>query len=311
MKLYKLTFNSLSSISKLPDAQTIFGAVCRIISFTQGEDVLERYITSFNTNNPLFVHSSMFIDTLLPMPKVGLISIDEKNKNMSSLSEKEQLSYLSHLKGYKKIRYISYDVYKDYIVDSRFNDLRKDIESNKLKIENGIVSKTNADYQLADQLVYHTNKETNVDEDRLYYDNNQYFPDDTKFTIYVKTDDIKFVKSVFQYSQYFGFGSRVSVGKNCFELVDVDMIQYPKSNNEVLLLSKCIDTTFDLEESSYTLSSETYKGSYYYSSNTIGHFNKFEEGSFMRITENKEYYGRLIEADNGKKIYHYAIGFVI
>ena len=94
-------------------------------------------------------------------------------------------------------------------------------------------------------------------------------------------------------------------------LVDVDMIQYPKSNNEVLLLSKCIDTTFDLEESSYTLSSETYKGSYYYSSNTIGHFNKFEEGSFMRITENKEYYGRLIEADNGKKIYHYAIGFVI
>lgn len=32
MKLYKLTFKSISSITKMPDAQTIFGAICNIIN---------------------------------------------------------------------------------------------------------------------------------------------------------------------------------------------------------------------------------------------------------------------------------------
>ena len=43
-----------------------------------------------------------------------------------------------------------------------------------------------------------------------------YISNETK--VYVKTNDIEYVKSVFKYAPYFGFGSRVSVGKNCFKM---------------------------------------------------------------------------------------------
>ena len=43
MKEYKLIFKPISTISKLPSAQTIFGAVCNIILNTQGEEAFNNY----------------------------------------------------------------------------------------------------------------------------------------------------------------------------------------------------------------------------------------------------------------------------
>lgn len=53
MKEYKLVFKPLSTITNIPNAQTIFGAICNIIVNTQGEEALNNYISSFN-NQPLF-----------------------------------------------------------------------------------------------------------------------------------------------------------------------------------------------------------------------------------------------------------------
>ena len=78
MKTYRITFKVLSSITHLPDAQTLFGSFCNIIRSTQGEEALQQYFQSFQTQ-PLFIHSSMFPHELLPMVKVGLISIQDKN----------------------------------------------------------------------------------------------------------------------------------------------------------------------------------------------------------------------------------------
>lgn len=311
MKTYKFTFKSLSSITKIPDAQTIFGSICTIIRYTKGEDELNSYFNSFQTQ-PIFVHSSMYIDGVLPMAKVGLISIEEKNRNVFNLPPQEQLKYLSELKKYKKISGVTLDVYNQYIVEGKFQYLKEDLFDKKLNITNGIISSDLKEYESQSQLVVHTNCETNKDDEKLFYDNNLYYSQDCLFCVYVKTDNLQYVKDVFKYSQFFGFGNRISVGKNCFQMVDVVELKKRETKSEYkVLLSKCISDEFDLEESSYMLDSKLYQGSKYYSSNKIGRFNRFVEGSYMKTKESKEYYGQIIKCDNGKVIYHYGIGFVL
>lgn len=312
MKLYKITFKNISSITKIPDAQTIFGAVCNIIKQTKGEDDLNKYFNSFDSE-PIFVHSSMFLDGTMPMVKVGLIPIEEKNRRVLELEPKEQLKYLSQLKKLKKINAVTLDIYNEYLVDGKFTELKEDIYLNKINIDKGILSRRTIKYDNITQLVTHNNhEEIESNERRLYYDNNIYFHEDCLFCIYVKTNNIEYVKDIFKHSQYFGFGSRVSVGKNCFEMVDINLIDDIKSNNDYkILLSKCVGDDFDLSDSSYVIDSSIYSGGFAYSSNVIGRFNRFVEGSYMKVKENKEYYGNLIECNNGKKIYHYGIGFTL
>lgn len=312
MKLYKLTFKSISSITKMPDAQTIFGAICNIIKYTKGEDELIKYLNSFSSE-PIFVHSSMFLEGTMPMAKVGLIPIEEKNRRVLELEPKEQLKYLSQLKKLKKITAVTLDIYNQYLVDGNFTELKDDIYLDKISIENGILSNTTVSYERVDQLVAHNNhEEYNTDERRLYYDNNIYFHNDCRFCIYVKTNDIKYVESIFKYSQYFGFGSRISVGKNSFELEKIVEVTKVKTNHDYkVLLSKCISNEFDLKESSYVIDSTVYLGSHSYSSNVIGRFNRFVEGSYMKVNEDKEYYGKLVKCNNSKDIYHYGIGFTL
>ena len=53
MKTYKLLLKSNSSITKLPDAQTIFGTICNIIKQTQGEEMLIDFLNSFKFHKSL------------------------------------------------------------------------------------------------------------------------------------------------------------------------------------------------------------------------------------------------------------------
>ncbi|MBO6046615.1 MAG: hypothetical protein J6P61_02570 [Erysipelotrichaceae bacterium] len=312
MKLYQFTFKPLSSITKIPDAQTIFGAICAIIRFTKGEDELQRYLDSFD-DQPLFVHSSMFGEGLLPMAKVGLISITDKNKNIFSLPPHKQLQYATDLKKYKGLKYISLDVFKDYVLDGQFDDLRKAIDEDKITATEEIVSSKET-LILKSQLLVHNSKpiiEDSIKDDRkLFYEENVYLS--SNVCIYVKTDDIDYVKSIFQYFPYLGIGNRVSVGKNCYEMIDVKEIEpFVHQTDYRMLLSKCISDEFDLDESNYMIDSSTYRGSKYYSSNMIGRINKFVEGSYMKVKQDQEYYGKVIRVSNDKQIYHYGIGFVL
>ena len=102
MKEYKLVFKPLSTITNIPNAQTIFGAICNIIVNTQGEEALNNYISSFN-NQPLFIHSSMFPLNMLPMVHYNIFDIDYINHNILKEKSIDQLSYLQTLKNYKKI----------------------------------------------------------------------------------------------------------------------------------------------------------------------------------------------------------------
>lgn len=322
MRTYQLTFEALSSLSKVPDAQVIFGAICNIIKQTKGDEALQSYLSSFE-DQPIFVHSSMFPCGLLPMIKVGLLSIEEKNKDVFSKEPKDQLQYLSKMKEFKKIQYMTPDIFNDYINTKDFSkrivDLKNDLLNQKITLKDGVLSRNDASRSIGKrELITHVqtylNRFDNTKEQDargLYYDSTMYYPEHSYFDVYIKTDQLDYVKDIMKYVPYFGFGNRISVGKNAFQLVKVEKVNMKANDPDFcMLLSKCISDEFDFEDSSYMVDAKIYRGSHYYHSNVVGDITKIVEGSRMRVKEPKEYYGSLLKTNNGDNIYHYGIGFV-
>lgn len=316
MKEYKLIFKSISTISKLPSAQTIFGAVCNIILNTQGEEAFNNYIKSFDSN-PLFVHSSMFPLNMLPMVHYNIFDIKYINQHILKEKSMDQLSYLQTLKSYKKINYVTDSIYQNYITNQNFDLLRNDILCKKLKIENYCLleKNDNRNFNQTSQLNTHVRKKdyymSDSDNNALYYDNTIYT--DGLFYILVKTNNIENIKKIFSYSHYFGFGSRHSVGKNSFELLSIEEVKRKNNSKNKLLLSQSIlDETVDLKSSNYQIISRQYHPSKTYVNKITHRLNLFNEGSYLNVLQNKEWIGKLLSftVDN-KPLYYYGIGYII
>lgn len=180
MKEYKLVFKPLSTITNIPNAQTIFGAICNIIVNTQGEEALNNYISSFN-NQPLFIHSSMFPLNMLPMVHYNIFDIDYINHNILKEKSIDQLSYLQTLKNYKKINYTTESIFNDYIIKSDFNKMRDDLLNKKINIKNYCLQKASENilFEQTKQLNTHVRKKdyynTSIgDDNALYYDDTIY-----------------------------------------------------------------------------------------------------------------------------------------
>lgn len=321
MKTYKAIFTSNSNISKLPDAQTIFGAICSIIKFTQGEEVLLNYLDAFD-NSPFFIHSSMFVNGFLPMMKENLFSVDLVNQLVSETENIHRLEILQKMKKFKKIQYVSEAVFYDYIADD-FSELRNELlnDKSKLQIINNCLLYANENaFKSVQELLIHV-KTDHLDiaegENRdLFYDTNTCFSKDTEFCIFVKSDlPIAYITNIFKYFEFFGVGNRTSVGKNTFKLKSINEIEFKKTVGKKVALSKFIPAKneVDIKKSSYQIVSSIHRTSYEYLKNCIsGKFNQLSEGSFMKLNHDSEYIGKVIKtAINDKEVYHYAIGFMV
>ena len=87
------------------------------------------------------------------MVKVGLISIDEKNKQVNNLPVNKQLAYLSQLKKFKKISFVSLDIYNKYIVNDDFKGLKQAILNNEVNIIGDVLSSQTNEYSKVESLV--------------------------------------------------------------------------------------------------------------------------------------------------------------
>lgn len=322
MKTYKAIFTCNSNISKLPDAQTIFGAICNIIKYTQGENKLIEYLESFN-NTPHFIHSSMFVNGFLPMVKESLFSIDLVNRLVLETENKRQLEVLQKLKEFKKINYISENVFRDYIDDNLMN-LRNELlqEKPKLKIVNNcLVYDDEQAIKSIKELLTHvkTDKmdvENGQDRD-LFYDMNFCYAKDTEFCVFIKSNlSSDTLEQLLKYFEFFGVGNRVSVGKNLFSFIRLEEIQISnKTTTKKMAISKFIPNghEINIEESYYQIASSIHRTSFDYLKNCIsGKFVQLIEGSFVELTRDCEYIGKVIKTEvNDKTVYHYAIGFMV
>lgn len=321
MKTFKIELLSDSRINKLPDAQTIFGAICYIYINLYGEKKFDEYIDSFKTE-PLFVHSSLMPSGLYPMFKQNLFSIEFVNSIVLNGSANEQLNLLNKMKSYKKIQYISELIYKDYVLSGNINQLSQNLVKNETdyKIENGILQYVyeNKTYSLSKNMLTRVKTdlmdlENGKDRD-LFYDMDFYFEQGQAFTMFVKSNQtIEYIKNIFDKLDYFPLGNRGSVGKNLFKFNGIQEVESNSVANLKMLLSKCIPVLGEMDylNSSYALNHASYRTSKGYQNRLVGQLTKLTEGSLVKVKEDKEYCGRVIEFDNhGNKIYHYGIGFV-
>ena len=318
MNTYRIIFKPHSTISTIPDAQTIFGAICNIIIHTQGQEHFESYVQSFNTTEPLLVHSSMFPMGFFPVMKSNIFSIDYINKKMLNESAQEQLEYFQGMKNCKNIQFISEDIYRKYISDGNIEAIRDGILDYEYTIRDEWLESEETEIEIKSKLNTHVQKRKyyfkESDENSLYYQNDIYCSEDMLFQILVKTTmSQEELLNIFKYSDAFGFGSRHSVGKNSFKLIDIQPINI--QGKVKMLLSKCMyDEDIDYQNSNYQMISKEYRTSKSYMNHKMmGRFNLLAEGSVLSTKKDKEWYGKVkkITIDNDNAVYYYAIGFVL
>ncbi len=321
MKTYKVIFSCNSRINKIPDAQTIFGAICNSIKLYKGEEKFAEYLDSLD-DKPLMVHSSMFPENLFPAMKSSLFSSELISQYIMSLQDNQQLEAYSKLKSYKRIKYVSKKIYDMYLANDRIKELKTDLIKNDLNFElNDDILKTKdetIEFEYKDVLATRIKHFSNVsgEDSELYYDHDIYFRENQKFVVYVKTDLEKiYVEDIFNKFDFISLGNRSSVGKNIFKYVEtMEMITESLKVNSKLLLSKCIpnENEFNYSNSNYNVQSQNYISSKEFGNEIIGTITKFTEGSYMKVIEDKEYYGKCLPIKiNNKIIYHYGIGFVL
>lgn len=313
MKTIKVVLSCQSCMNQIQDSQTIFGAICNIIKHTQGESQLFDYLNSFKDKTPYFVHSSMFVNDLFPMIKKNLFSLDLVRDSIAK-SDNEKIELFEEFKKYKKINQVSEDIYLKYFLNNRYDDLAQDIMANKDQyyIENDVLSFANKKNHLCSKTIMLTKNGTN--DKSLYYSNHIYYPIGTEFCIYIKTNkELSYIEEIFKYFEYFGIGSRRSVGLNVFRFERIESVSYKSNNTMKIILSKYIPKeTIVFEKSYYQVETQVYRTSKDYASNTLlGKFTHFKEGSCLMMKDDKEFYGELIEVTvNNHTVYHYGLGFV-
>lgn len=319
MKVYKAIFTSQSSINELPNSQTIFGAICSILDQTQGNTSLNEYIDSFNTSAK-FIHSSMFLNNTFPMVKRGLFSLNDVNEMVKASANDKKLEVLELTKKYKKIQFISQNIFEKYISEGKIDDLKKDLlnDPNRFLLNNAILSLMDEDIlsEVSSNIMTRNGFSDNGVDKTLFYTTSIYYPKETEFCIYIKTKmPLEYIESIFKYFEYFGIGNRRSIGMNSFRLERIEKVDLPSSKENKLLLSRYIpnENEVDYESSYYQLSNDIYRSSKAYTGGLVnGKYIHVLEGSWLNMNEDKEYYGRIMETENnGKIVYHYAIGFTV
>lgn len=320
MKTYKLVFTSSSLIDKLPDSQTIFGAICNVIKLTKGNEKLNEYLQSFNSV-PWFVHSSMFVEGIFPSIKKNIFDLTTVNSAVLNYNSKRKLDVLSNFKKFKKINGISETIFRNYICSGNIKGITVDVineklisdDQNILKLKGENIKNTNKIVEKIYRVRLDSLNE-NEEESKLFVNKITFYPKDTKYTIYVKTDKEKQeISKMFSYFNYFALGSKGSIGRNLYKLEKCEEISFPSTNNRKMLLSKYIPNgeEFDPNNSSYSLTLNNYFGGIY-KKRLLGSFSHFEEGSLMDFYQDKDYYGKMVGITQEREtVYHYGIGFVV
>lgn len=319
MNIYKIVFSSQSVINDVPNSQTIFGAICNILLQTKGKEEFEEYIHSFDTEAKL-IHSSMFLNHMLPMIQKNVFSLDYINTLVRSVEPNEKLKMLEKAKTYKRIKYVSENIYRHYFESNHIDELTIDLQMKRddFVVYNGVLAykEENLAFDYDSILLTRNGFPEKENDKTLFYTNAIYYPKGTEFCVYVKTSEsVDYLRSIFQYIEYFGIGSRRTIGDNSFKFERIEGVKLGSDRLHKLILSRYIPNENEVvfENSYYQLTSNIYRASKEYSGGYVdGKFTHIMEGSYMKVNENKAYYGKVVKTKaNGKDVYHYAIGFVL
>ncbi len=309
MSIYSIEFKPLSVLTKIPDAQTIFGAFCYKYKEIFGNDKLNEFLEKENSDNHVVLFSSMFYKNVLPLPH------DFTLKHQVGLSLEETINN----KRTKKIKFVSKQVYLDFINNKEEfeSTFRENIDKKYKIINKEILAFQNEDFLDEKYLVndFRIRNAYSLDEDKkLFRDEVMYCNDKLTFNIYVNILDDSFKDNViktFESMQRVFFGGLKSIGYNLYSFVSTkEETEISLKRHNMLLSKSIIDKNIDLENSYYT--PQFISNKFNTQSNKL--YRKqllvLNEGSV--ISTSKDVVGGLIkEEQNGNVTYQYYLGMII
>lgn len=327
MITYQAIFKAEGICTKIPDAQTMFGAICQSILNLYGESGLDEYLNSFE-DKPWFVHSTMMPKGFFPAFKQPLLTLSSIQEQVDQKRNDQKLDLLSQLKKYKKFEYVSQKIFFDYVLSDQISEIKNHLMINGGSIEpdsncgiSVLQDQKNPDQNFMMKQILQTRSGTltNKLEKDLFYQRQLFFKENSRFMVYLHSNKSKEeLKKILSLIEWTGTGPSSSSGFNQFHLESVEKVESPMvsaKTGRICLLSACLPDKdeFDLPRSDYGIESALYRTSYGYIKDSFsGRFNLLSAGSMMKPLENKEFYGQLKRSETkGKTVYHYGIGFVL
>lgn len=298
MKTFRLKIKPHSSFLTPWQADTIFGHLCWIMAWREGEDVLNAFLDQYKKGNPAFVLSDGLPGDLLPAP-AHLSLTEQKGNDFEAFQEAKKL---------KKVSWLQPEV---------FESVRK----GNMKIEAQMEPKT---FRAFTTLHSSINRITGTtgDEGSLF-ELPEYVSEQNEISIYLKIRDgwKGKVFSLFKDLSLTGYGKKKSIGKGAFEIVS-DLEPFDNFNdfdgaNAFMSLSNFVPAKHDPVDGFYKSLVKYGKlgGEYTFCGKP---FKKplmmLTAGSSFRFEGNiKPFYGRMIEGISPSKseVVHYGYAFAV
>lgn len=315
MKTYKLTFELLGPLTRIPNSMTFFGAICHAIKSRYDKIQLESWLLSIKEKPSRFSVSSIFIKNTLPFP----LDINP----VFSHEGQHDLSNATQTKLIKKVSLISPMMYQIYVSNPQeFNQNfyhHFSCGDYCLALGYSLLIHRNEETQYSKKANYittiNTRNKVNLGQDTsLFYDKVMYFSKGYLFDAYIsveKEQDFLMVEEALKKLELLSMGGKRSLGYNLFKYKGYEEVHFPKHERKVLL-SKAIDLNriINYDNSYYKI--KVLNNKYDYTINSVYKQGLvvFEEGSCLDVEAFT--IGNLVEEHyNNMIIYQNAIGLLI
>jgi CRISPR-associated protein Csm4 len=298
MNTYRLKIKPQSSFLTPWQADTIFGNLCWIIAWHEGEDVLKEFLQDYKNGNPAFILSDGMPGDFLPVP-VHLSLAEQKSEGFEAYQKAKNL---------KKVAWLSPDI---------FESVRK----GNLEIDYPEEIKT---FRAFTTLHSSINRITGTTgEEGSLFELSEYTVEQNEISIYLKIRDgwEEKVSLFFKYLSLTGYGKKKSVGKGAFEIIR-ELEPFDKFNdfdgaNAFMSLSNFVPAKSDPTDGFYKTLVKYGKlgGEFTFCGNP---FKKplmmLTTGSSFKVEKTiKPFYGRIVEniAPVKQDVVHYGYAFAV
>ncbi|MCX7926522.1 MAG: type III-A CRISPR-associated RAMP protein Csm4 [Candidatus Omnitrophica bacterium] len=291
MKVFQIILSTQSAISSLLQADTLFGHLCWLVKYFEGEEELARFLAPFTEGNPPFLISDGFPFNSLPKPFITDFNILNK--------EEEKL-----IKS------------REWVTPRDFEKIRR---AQKIESLDDIKEEENFLYCLTTHNTINRSDNSTLQQKGIY-SNTELFIDEISF--YIKVTDKQWLNRVidlFNKLSVFGYGRKRSIGKGRFKIKNVQEFFWEdvEGANGFVTLSNFCPSENDPTEGVYKIFIKYGKlgSEFTFCGNPFKRpLLMLKTGSVFKTESHpKQYYGKMVKGVSPikKEVVHYAYAFAV
>jgi len=303
-------------------SDTLWGLLCWGIKSIYSEASLDQFFNSYKEGSVLkvssvfrFVKDDSGKKTLLfPKPNLKPLDLNEFFEKNKINSRKERAEFVKNIKRYKKVRYITKDIFDKFLTG--------ELDEEKFFLS-GLWGKEKLLFKKEDILHNSINRLTNTTEEGALFTTTETFVKNGGlfFLIDGNKTQTELVSGAINFFSHIGFGGDSSIGKNHFD-VSIEDIIFPVVQNPSAFITLSLYSPTEDEIQNIQLNREltwyeleARKGKFGGQFVKTGNFWKksvlmFKEGSVFPLGQKTDY-GKLINVkeDYDFPVYHFGYAF--